>query len=40
MVALDRDRAMIVYSDFNYPDAEGRPRKTILVREIMTAVER
>lgn len=40
MVALDRDRALIVYSDFNYRDAEGRPRKTILVREIMTAIER
>jgi hypothetical protein len=40
MVALDRDRALLVYSDFNHPDGEGRPRKTILVREIMTANER
>jgi hypothetical protein len=38
MVALDRDRALIVYSDFNYPDADGRPRKTILVRVIETNI--
>ncbi len=40
LVALDRDRALLVYSDFSYPDAEGRPCKTILVREIVTVVER
>lgn len=36
MVALDHERALIVYSDFNYPDAEGRGRKTILVCVIDT----
>lgn len=40
MVALDRNRALLVYSDFNYPDAKGRHRKTILTREIATAIER
>jgi hypothetical protein len=38
MVALDRNRALIVYSDFNYRDAQGRPRKTILVRVIDTDI--
>jgi hypothetical protein len=38
MVALGRDRALIIYSDFNYPDAEGRARKTILVRVIETDI--
>ncbi len=40
MVALGHERALLVYSDFNYRDAEGRPRKTILVRKIETAIER
>ena len=38
MVTLDQRRALIVYSDFNYPDAEGRARKTILVRVIETDI--
>jgi hypothetical protein len=38
MVPLGRDRALLVYSDFNFPDPEGRPRKTILVREITTEI--
>ena len=36
MVALDDNRALIVYSDFNYRDSKGQPRKTILVRVIET----
>jgi len=36
MVALGPDRALMIYSDFNYRDAQDRPRKTILVREIVT----
>lgn len=39
MVALDRDRALLVYSDFNNRDTQGHPRKTILVREIVTEIE-
>ncbi len=38
MVELDRDRALLVYSDFNCRDAEGRPRKTILVRVIEMSI--
>ena len=38
MATLDQRRALIVYSDFNYPDAEGRARKTILVRVIETSI--
>lgn len=36
MVVLGPDRALMIYADFNYRDAEGRPRKTILVCEIET----
>jgi hypothetical protein len=32
MAALDRSTALVVYSDFRYPDESGRPRKTILAR--------
>lgn len=32
MVAVDNRTALLIYSDFGYPDEEGRPRKTILVR--------
>lgn len=34
MVALDDETALIAYSDFNWPDAQGIPRKTILARTI------
>lgn len=34
LFALSDHSALIAYSDFNYPDAEGKPRKTILVRKI------
>lgn len=34
LIALDRHTALVVYSDFNYPDRQGKPRKTILVRKI------
>jgi len=40
MVALDPDRALMIYSDFNYRDAQGRSRKTILVREIKTTLKK
>ena len=36
MVALNDNAALIVYSDFNYPDTDGVKRKTILVRSIKT----
>ncbi len=39
MVPLDDHRALMVYSDFNFPDAKNTKRKTILVREIKVAVE-
>ena len=32
------DTAIIVYSDFNYPDSDGTPRKSIMVRKIFTEV--
>jgi hypothetical protein len=32
------DRALMVYSDFNCRDAEGRLRKTILVRVIEMSI--
>jgi hypothetical protein len=38
MLALDANSAMLVYSDFGYPDHEGAPRKTILVRTITVAL--
>ena len=34
LLALDDDTAMIAYSDFNVPDDEGQPRKSIMVREV------
>lgn len=34
LIALNGQSALIVYSDFNYPDKQGKPRKTILVRKI------
>jgi hypothetical protein len=37
MVALDDRTALLVYSDFNYPDANGVPRKSILVRRIQAS---
>jgi hypothetical protein len=39
MVALDDRTALLVYSDFNYPDADGVPRKSILVRRIQVAAD-
>jgi hypothetical protein len=37
LVALDDRTALIAYSNFNWPDAQGRPCKTILVRTITAA---
>lgn len=34
LLALDGDTALLAYSDFNYPDAQGRKRKSILVRTV------
>ena len=34
LLALDEQTALIAYSDFQYPDEQGQPRKTILVRTI------
>jgi hypothetical protein len=34
MVELDDHTALLVYSDFNHPDGDGVPRKTILVRRV------
>lgn len=34
LLALDKDTFLFVYTDFHYPDADGTPRKTILVREV------
>jgi hypothetical protein len=34
LIALGDDRALLVYSDFYYPDESGVKRKTILCREI------
>ncbi|WP_135549637.1 sialidase family protein [Paenibacillus cymbidii] len=36
MIALDDHTALLVYSDFNVPDAAGVKRKTILVRKVYT----
>ena len=38
LVPLDADRALLVYSHFAYPDAQGRPCKTILCRTVSVAV--
>jgi hypothetical protein len=34
LIALNDHSALIVYSDFKYPDEQGQPRKTILVRKV------
>ena len=34
LLALDDCRALLAYSDFNYPDKQGRKCKTILVRTV------
>jgi hypothetical protein len=34
LLPLPDGGALIAYSDFNYPDSQGQPRKTILVRRI------
>ncbi|MCK5738449.1 exo-alpha-sialidase, partial [bacterium] len=34
MMALDDSTALLVYSDFNWPDQQDRPCKTILVRTV------
>jgi len=39
LIALDDHTALLSYADYHYPDADGRPRKTILVRTI-TVVDR
>ena len=37
LLALDDCRALLAYSDFNYPDKQGRKCKTILVRTVTVA---
>jgi len=37
LIALDDRTALIAYSDFTFPDEQGRPRKTILVRKVTVA---
>jgi hypothetical protein len=37
LVATGRDSFLIAYDQFDYPNADGAPRKTILVREITVA---
>jgi hypothetical protein len=32
------DRALLAYSEFNLPDAEGRPCKAMRVREVRATV--
>jgi len=34
LLALDERTALLAYSDFNYPDAQGRKRKSLLVRTV------
>ncbi len=34
IMALSEDTALLVYSDFNWPDAQGVKRKTILSRTL------
>lgn len=34
LIPMSDHEALIAYSDFNFPDSGGRPRKTILVRRI------
>ncbi|MBT7860195.1 MAG: exo-alpha-sialidase [Gemmatimonadetes bacterium] len=34
LIALSDHEVLLAYSDFNHPDAEGRPCKTILVRKL------
>ena len=38
LVAIGQDAALIFYSDFNYPDPAGIPRKSIIVRKVRVAV--
>ncbi len=34
MIALDDRTALLAYSDFDYPDADGVPQKTLMLRRI------
>ncbi len=34
MLALDENTAILIYSDFKYPNKDGEPAKTILVRTV------
>ena len=34
MLALDDRTALLIYTDFAYPDEEGRPRKSVLTRKL------
>jgi len=36
LIALSDTQALLVYSEFKYPDAQGRPCKTLLSRFIDT----
>ena len=39
MVWQPGDRQELVYSDFNYPDQNGVPRKSIVVRRVQIAAD-
>lgn len=34
LAAISPDTALVFYSDFNYPDSDGIPRKSIMVRKV------
>jgi hypothetical protein len=40
LLAVTNRSALLVYSDFGYPDEAGEARKTILVREVLTQLPR
>ena len=37
LIAVGPDRFLIAYDQFDYPNEEGQPRKTILVREVQVS---
>jgi hypothetical protein len=38
LLPMGDDRALLAYSEFNLPDAEGRPCKAMRVREVRATV--
>lgn len=38
LIAIEKDTALIVYSDFNYPGPDGTPRKSIMARKVMVNI--